>query len=140
MEQTRPIGYWLKLVDGLISTQFDTTLEEHGVTRRQWQILNLLAEKPATPEELDAELGPFLEQAEETLAEHLAELTESNWLDQDNGRYSLAELGRSSMRVLGDVVGQDRERIIEGIAPEDYETTVSALEAMAKNLGWSGGS
>ena len=38
MENQRPIGFWLKLVDSLIDEQFASTLEEHGVTRRQWQL------------------------------------------------------------------------------------------------------
>ena len=34
MNATRPLGFWLKLVDSLIDEQFAATLEEHGVTRR----------------------------------------------------------------------------------------------------------
>ncbi len=57
---TRPIGFWLKLVDRLIDEQFAATLEEHGVTRRQWQLLNVLSREPATVEQLDAAVAPFL--------------------------------------------------------------------------------
>ncbi|MBC7518186.1 MAG: MarR family transcriptional regulator [Microbacteriaceae bacterium] len=56
----RPIGFWLKLVDQLIDERFDTTLDEHGVTRRQWQMLNLLRRGPANRAELDAAVAPFL--------------------------------------------------------------------------------
>ena len=56
MAANRPIGFWLRLVDGLINEQFDATVEEHGVTRRQWQIMNVLAEAPATARRL-ADLG-----------------------------------------------------------------------------------
>ncbi len=137
MEHNRPIGFWLKLVDGLIDAQFEATLEEHGVTRRQWQIMNLLAERPATMAELEAELSPFsISGSEETLAEHLEELGESNWVLREREQFTLAELGRNSMTVLGEVVAENRDRAAEGIAPEDYERTVSALERMARNLGW----
>ncbi|MCU1534906.1 MAG: transcriptional regulator, partial [Glaciihabitans sp.] len=37
MADQRPIGFWLKLVDRMIDEQFAATIEEHGVTRRQWQ-------------------------------------------------------------------------------------------------------
>jgi hypothetical protein len=39
-EDRRPIGYWLKRLDGLIEQHFERTLAGEGVTRRQWQALN----------------------------------------------------------------------------------------------------
>ena len=54
----RPIGFWLKLVDRLIDEQFDRTLGAHDVSRRQWQLLNILAARPAAPAELDAAIQP----------------------------------------------------------------------------------
>lgn len=59
MNEKRPLGYWLKLVDSLITEQFTESLEEHGVTRKQWQLLNVLARGPATGGELTAALAPF---------------------------------------------------------------------------------
>ena len=50
MADQRPIGYWLRLVDGLIDDQFAGTLDEHGVTRMQWQLLNVLARGQASVE------------------------------------------------------------------------------------------
>ena len=38
----RPIGYWLKKLDRLIDNHFDLQLSNAGLTRRQWQLLNLL--------------------------------------------------------------------------------------------------
>ena len=52
MASSRPIGFWLKLLDQLINEQFDSTLEDHGVTRRQWQLLNLLTNDDATQAEI----------------------------------------------------------------------------------------
>lgn len=138
MDHRRPIGFWLKLVDGLIEDQLDATLEEHGVTRRQWQILNLLADQSAAIGELEASLPPFLgQQGEETLAEHLEELSDSNWLSQEAGQYSLTALGHSSLAMLGEVVGQNHNQVSEGISAEDYGTANNVLERMARNLGWS---
>ena len=75
MTDQRPIGFWLKLVDRLIDERFANTLEEHGVTRRQWQLLNVLSRGNATGAQLDATLAPFLSAIDdETVKEHLAEL------------------------------------------------------------------
>ncbi|GAA1345978.1 MarR family winged helix-turn-helix transcriptional regulator [Arthrobacter roseus] len=137
MEHNRPIGFWLKLVDGLVDSRFESMLEEHGVTRRQWQLLNLLAERPTTVAELESELEPFLSlPGGETIPEHLEELTESGWVSQSDGTYSLEELGRNSMAVLSEVVAENRAQVTEGVTHADYETTVAVLERMARNLGW----
>ena len=44
----------------MIDGQFASTLEEHGVTRRQWQLLNILAQENATVQQLDTAVAPFL--------------------------------------------------------------------------------
>lgn len=41
-EDRRPIGYWLKHLDGLIEAAFSRTLAGQGVTRRHWQALKIL--------------------------------------------------------------------------------------------------
>lgn len=138
MEQQRPIGFWVKLVDELIDEQFEGALEEHGVTRRQWQILNLLSEKPATLTELNGALAAFLDQSSgETVSEQLEELTESSWLTAEGGTYTLTELGQSSLNMLGGVVRQNRQHLSEGISQEEYEQALDVLERMARNLGWN---
>ena len=57
--QERPIGFWLKLLDQLVDEQFGASFEEHGVTRRQWQMMNLLTNGPASEKELSDQLKPF---------------------------------------------------------------------------------
>ena len=61
MTTVRPIGFWLKLVDRLIDDGFARTLEEHGVTRRQWQLLTILDANAASGEQLSAAILPFLQ-------------------------------------------------------------------------------
>lgn len=133
-----PIGYWLKLVDQFIDKQFAATLEEHGVTRRQWQLLNVLSQGDSTMEQLDAAVAPFLNpDAEETSAEHLAELVESAWVRSADGHYSLTDQGNAAFIRLAEVVTRNRDTVAEGITTTDYETSVAVLEQMARNLGWS---
>ncbi len=147
MDAPRPIGFWLKLVDRLIDEQFASTLEEHGVTRRQWQLLNVLSQGDATVEQLDAAVAPFLsagvgadgEPGEpETSAEHLSELIESAWVDATSTGYELTERGRTAFDKLNAVVTELRDRLSEGLTAEQYDMTVASLEQMARNLGWDG--
>ena len=138
MNAPRPIGFWLKLVDRLIDEQFASTLEEHGVTRRQWQLLNVLAQEPATAERLDAAVAPFLSSDEgETSAEHLAELVDSGWVALASASYELTERGRAALDRLSAVVAAQRTLVTEGLTQQQYDETLAVLEKMARNLGWS---
>lgn len=137
-EQPRPLGFWLVLVDRLISEQFLTALDEHGVTRRQWQLLSVLDERSAALSELDEAVRPFLQAEGESSADHLTELLESGWVAAEGDRYSLTERGRGAFERLREIVEASRQRASEGVSRADYETTVEVLERMARNLGWPG--
>ena len=45
-EESRPIGYWLKHLDGLLEQTFDHVLARNGVRRRHWQVLDTLRGGP----------------------------------------------------------------------------------------------
>jgi hypothetical protein len=138
MTDQRPIGFWLALVDRMISERFASTLEEHGVTRRQWQLLNVLLPGAATIETLDAAVAPFLDQdGGESAAEHLTELIDSGWVDATPEGYELTERGRAAIERLAAVVQANRELATEGVTPEEYDGMLATLETIARNLGWS---
>jgi DNA-binding MarR family transcriptional regulator len=138
MADQRPIGFWLRLVDRLIDEQFAKSLDEHGVTRRQWQLLNVLMKGRATLSELDAAISPFLDDEDgETAADHLAELVESEWVTIADGTYELTARGTGAFERLSTVVGAQRTALADGITEDDYRTTTATLERMAWNLGWS---
>ena len=139
MAEQRPIGFWLKVVDQLIDRLFVSTLDEHGVTRVQWQLLNVLSRGVSTVEQLDEAISPFLKATnpDETSAEHLTELIESAWVDATPSGYELTERGRTAFGRLSDAVGQQRAQMASGITESEYTATVGALEKMALNLGWT---
>jgi hypothetical protein len=138
MDTPRPIGYWLKLVDRMIDEQFASTLEEHGVTRRQWQLLNVLSRERATVEQLDAAVAPFLSaDGDESSADHLTELIDSGWVHSTPTGYEVTERGRASFDRLVAVVDAQRTLIADGISQAEYDQTLAVLEKMARNLGWN---
>lgn len=138
MNVKRPLGYWLKLVDSLIDEQFAATLEEHGVTRRQWQVLNLLEQQPATEAQLNAGLSPFFASPDEpqSLTEHLAELVESGWVTVLNGEYSITDRGHVSLLKLSELVEKIRTQFGQDLDGSEYDAVVETLEKIARNLGW----
>ena len=138
MTDQRPIGFWLKLVDRMIDEQFASTLEEHGVTRRQWQLLNVLSREPATVAEMDAAVAPFLSTDDhESSVEHLTELIDSGWVDATPTGYEVTDRGRTAFDKLAAVVAAQRTLATEGLTQEQYDETLASLERIARNLGWN---
>jgi len=138
MASQRPIGFWFKLLDQLIDEQFDAILEEHGVTRRQWQLMNLLNNGEVSRAQIEEALQPFLSQSEpDALQEELVELVESGWVSQREFSFELTERGETSLTRLKEVVGRTRERLVGDIPVDEFDHTVDLLERMARNLGWT---
>lgn len=138
MADPRPVGFWLKLVDQLIDKQFSDALEEHGVTRRQWQLLGVLARGSATMLELASALGPFIDTAAgETVMDHIGELVESEWVVDSDGTFSFTERGTTAHARLTEIVDGIRSLSVEGVGAAEYSATLDVLERMARNLGWT---
>lgn len=136
MADQRPIGYWLKLVDRLIDEQFARTLDEHGVTRMQWQLLNVLSRGQASVEMLDAVVAPSIAVGGESTLDHLTELIESAWVNATPTGYELTERGHGALDRLTNVVADQRTVMAAGVPEASYLTTTKTLEQLAFNLGW----
>lgn len=142
--QDQMLSYWLRLVDSLITTQINESLEEHGLTRTQWQLMNALTTRPQSVDELGDALpipsvtDPSDPEGPESVEEHLEELVESGWLVHEGGLYTLTSTGRASGERVAEVVEQLRGRATEGLQEGQYEAMITALRQMAGNLGWSG--
>ena len=136
----RPVDFWLRLLDRLINEHFGMILDEHGVTRRQWEVMNLLSRGSASHDELAEALAPFHREVQaRTLTDELAELEDSGWLLRREQVYELTERGQTSYQRLEPVLRATDEEIARGISAEDYATMLVVLERMAINLGWQEG-
>lgn len=134
------LSYWLNMVDTLLTTRVNESLAEHGLTRAQWQLMNALTSRPQSTEELGHALPAVVSGADEgprTVTEHLDELVESGWLVVEGDLYTLTSTGRTSGERVAAVVEEMRADITEGLDEEQYETVMTALQTMARNLGWS---
>lgn len=140
MTGTPSLGYWLRLVDRLIEDMFENTLGEHGVTRTQWQLMNVLGEGARDRSALESAIAPFTARGSSpddgSVAELLDELVESEWLVVRTTHFHLTDAGTDALGRLTTIVEAQRERMTEGLAPDDYATTLASLETMARNLGW----
>jgi DNA-binding MarR family transcriptional regulator len=130
----RPIGYWLKKLDRLIDEQFEEQLGEAGLSRRQWQVINLLEGDPRSVPELQSELEPFLQEDPDDLTDALSGLVTRGWVACQDNIVNLTETGQAQLKLIEAKVTELRQASMAGISPEEYQTTIDVLARMASNL------
>ncbi|RKT31441.1 hypothetical protein DEU34_2510 [Microbacterium sp. AG1240] len=123
----RPLGFWLRVVDGLLAREFATSLDDADVSRRDGMLLN------AVDGSVDA---PWLAERLARKSGRVRRLADRGWIVQTDGVWSLTEEGRAEKERLAGLVDGMRERVSGAVSPEDYATTVDSLEAIARELGW----
>lgn len=133
----RPIGYWLKELDRLIDMHFELQLGNASLSRRQWQLLNLLEDHPRSVPELEAELEPFLEDAADDLSDPLSGLVTRGWAESTDNIVNLTETGQAHFEIVKAKVAELRQVLMKGISPEEYQATIGVLSRMAANLASS---
>jgi DNA-binding MarR family transcriptional regulator len=133
-DSERPIGYWLKKLDRLIDRQFELQLSTARLSRRQWQLLNLLENNPRSVPELESELEPFLEGAAAELSDAVAGLVTRGWAESTDNIVNLTEIGQQQFEIAKATAAELRQTLTRGISAEEYQTTVDVLAKMAANL------
>jgi DNA-binding MarR family transcriptional regulator len=132
-----PIGYWLKHVDETITAHLGRVLQDEGLTRFHWQVLNLLRTEGATGwEELFAVMRTFVDEA--GLDGILDDLAGRAWLARDpeaeRAGVGLTEEGERAHQRVSARIAAVRRRAIDGISQDDYLLVVRTLQRMAANL------
>ena len=136
----RPLGYWLKHLDRLIETAAERTFAEQELTRRHWQIMNVLRESPQQEAGLTEAVRPFWAPGAITLEEVTSELARRGWLTQDDtGRYALTPAGQAGHAVVEQKVHGIRSTFLTGLTEQDYHATVQVLQRMAENMARAAG-
>ncbi|MEV4378896.1 MarR family winged helix-turn-helix transcriptional regulator [Streptosporangium sp. NPDC049644] len=134
--QRRPIGYWIKHLHGLVEGSLDGLLAGQGLTRRHWQVLNVVATDSPTLAGLDTALAPFLDDRRPSLRPLVDDLRGRGWLKgpEGEGRLALTAAGIRAHQELRRQVNADRARLTEGIGAEEYLATIDVLTRMSANL------
>ena len=112
----RPLGYWLRTVDGLITREFAAAFAGADVDRRDWMLLNALSG--------DVELPAFAERFARK-GKRLRDLEERGWVEeQGDGTWALTDEGRAAKEQLGDdrrrhPLPRRRRRLARGLRDHD---------------------
>jgi hypothetical protein len=134
-EGRKPIGYWVKHVDGLIERHLHSALAADAVSRREWQVLNLLDRAAASEAAVVEALRPFWTPGARSAADVLQGLAARGWSERDgSSSVRLTPAGAAACAARAERVQAFRTAMTAGIAPAQYAATVESLRLMAENL------
>ncbi|MGV9561732.1 MarR family winged helix-turn-helix transcriptional regulator [Streptomyces sp. NPDC003480] len=130
----KPIGYWLNRTDQALTRSMDATLEEFGLTRIAWQVLNTLREAPETA---DADVLAALSANADahTLTAAVGTVLADGWaMRPAPGRLALTGDGRERLAEVARRVDEFRALAMTGITPDEFRAAVLVLERMTHNV------
>src|SRR5439155_8252658 len=126
---------WLKCLDRLIEEDFARTLAGHGLSRRHWQVANVLRDRPAGDEAVAEALRPFWSAGAITQEQVLADLAGRGWCARGpDGRHRLTPAGQAGLTTVATQVREVRALVTRGITQEEHRATVETLRRMAGNI------
>lgn len=140
----RPLGYWLRAIERPLREHLREAFAAFGVTRREWRVLTTLHAAPSSLDEVREALPPHrhrgpqrpLHPRHRSLEQVLDGFVARGWAALDEGRYALTPEGSRIHDAILANVERVRARVTDGIADEDYATTMATLERVAANVGW----
>ncbi len=130
----RPIGFWLKRVDQLIDDRFATMLAAESLSRRDWQVLNVVCDGIHDRPGVATAIAPFVDDDPTACDRSLAALCDRGWIDDHGDVIAPTDDGISERDRVASAVTAMRRAMSDGITREDYATTIRTLQRMAANL------
>ena len=104
-------------------------------SRRQWQLLQVLAETQSTLGQLDEAIAPLLDaSARESSESSLEPLLRGGLVAEKGGVYRLTDAGRTEYRATREDVNGVRAVSTQGLDDGEYQRTIRTLETMIDNL------
>ncbi|WP_406312231.1 hypothetical protein OHA77_26905 [Streptosporangium sp. NBC_01639] len=130
----KPIGYWLNRTDEALTRHMNGMLNEFGLTRIAWQVLNVVED---TPQVSDTDVLSALAANADvpTLTAAIETVLADGWATRPaSDRLILTSDGRQRLAEVAERVNAFRELSMSGISMNEYFTAVSVLERMTHNI------
>ncbi len=148
----RPLGYWLRAIEGPLRENMRGAFATFGVTRREWRTLTTLHAGPASAAEVEAAL-PAAPRPRPAARAASTRIVRTAPLEQLlDGFVSRGWATARPRQLRADRGGRAHPRrrsrrtcrrcarpSTAGIPDADYATTMATLERIAKNVGWDPG-
>jgi hypothetical protein len=137
----RPLGFWLRAIEGPLRENMRNAFATFGVTRREWRVLTTLHAAPSTLADIEVALPPRghrgpVREGHRTLDQVLDGFVARGWASLDRGSYALTAEGERIHDAVLTNVQTVRAQVTAGIPDADYATTMSTLEKIAGNVGF----
>ncbi|ARF59133.1 MarR family winged helix-turn-helix transcriptional regulator [Streptomyces gilvosporeus] len=135
VREQRPLGYWLKHIDGAITESLGRLFAADGLNRRSWQVLNTISYGPITVAVLDETMAAFLSADEPTMWPHVERFIERGWAQvAGDGSVTLTGEGRRSYERVAERSGALRVRMMECLSANEHEVLMELLQRVAAHL------
>ena len=133
----KPIGYWLKYADEVVTEHVDRVLSDNGFTRSRWQVLNIVYQAGTiTRGGVFDTMQTFISTRQ--LDEIIDGFVEEGWLakagEGDGAQLALTEAGKAKRETVFKLQSEVRRRAMQGITEQEYATVIDVLERMVRNL------
>jgi DNA-binding MarR family transcriptional regulator len=133
----KPIGYWLKHADNVVTEHIDRVLNENDFTRSRWQVLNIVYQAgTVTRSDVLDTMQTFIDARQ--LDEVIEEFVEEGWLvkhgEEEGVHLTLTEAGKDQRETIFKLQSEVRRQTMQGITEREYATVIDVLEPMVSNL------
>jgi DNA-binding MarR family transcriptional regulator len=133
----KPIGYWLKQADKVITEHVDRVLGDAGFTRFDWQVLNIVYQAGTiTRDNVLETMQAFIDARR--LDEIIDRFVRDGWLVKfgEGGavQLTLTDAGKAKRENVFELQSEVRRRAMQGITEQEYAAVIDVLERVVKNL------
>lgn len=133
MEHSKPIGWYLKEADSLITAAFGNAFESFGLTRFHWQLLRNIADNGEVyTKAYYPQVARFI--TPETFQTIITSLQDRDWISVHNDACRFTVSGAGAFAEIEERQKHIREKMLEGTYPEDYAHTILFLDRIIQNL------
>ncbi|MBC9934517.1 hypothetical protein [Chitinophaga qingshengii] len=133
MEHHKPIGWYLKEADSLITATFANAFESYGLTRFHWQLLKNIADNgEVCTKDYYPQVACFI--TEDILQTIIASLEKREWITWHNEVLRFTAAGADA---YADIEARQkilRDQMLKGTRPQDYTNTIIFLDSIIQNL------
>jgi DNA-binding MarR family transcriptional regulator len=132
MSKTLPIGFWIRQADNLLTEGINNIQLSFGLTRTEWQVLNIIYEKGAASIDEAAQLlSPF---AVYNDIQGVFKKLDAEGLLTEEGGPVLTPKGNTVYHDCLEKQNAFRQKVMTGISEQQYEQVIATLQAMIENM------
>lgn len=130
----KPIGWYLKEADHLITAFFDDAFDRHCITRYHWMVLRAIASKSYINVEAHHEQFKYFMTLDK-LNGVIDNLATRGWITaNENKNYQFTDAGKRLYESVNHTYEKQLVTMMQGVTEEDYSHVIDTLDRIINNL------